>query len=118
MGLLIRILIYAASLWVAIFVVPGLELENGLLALLIIALIFAGVNAVIRPIVTILSLPFILLTLGLFLLIVNWAMLAITIWISGILDLGISSDGFGSTFIGAIIVAIVAWIGEGLAGKR
>lgn len=118
MGLVIRILIYAAALWAAVFVVPGLHLEDGWIALLIIALIFAGVNAVIRPIVTMLSLPFIILTLGLFLLIVNWAMLAITIWISGVLDLGISSDGFGATFVGAIIVAIVAWVGETITGKR
>lgn len=117
MGLLIRIAIYAAALWAAVYVVPGLDFDGTWVALLIIALIFAGVNAVVRPIITVLSLPFIIMTLGLFLLVVNWAMLAITIWISGVLELGLTSDGFGATFIGAIIVAIVAWIGETITGR-
>ena len=79
-----------------------------------IALILAAVNAVARPIVTFFSLPIVLLTLGLFLLVINAAMFALTIWISGELDLGLSSTGFGATFLGALIVTIVSWIGDAL----
>jgi putative membrane protein len=57
------------------------------------------------------------LTLGLFLLVINAIMLAVTIWISGMLGLGLTSTGFGATFIGAIVVAIVAWVGEAITGR-
>jgi putative membrane protein len=115
--LLLKIVIYAAALWVAVFAVPGLEFDGNWLTLLVIALIFAGVNAVVKPIVSLLSMPFIILTLGLFLLVVNAIMLALTIAISGALGLGLTSTGFGSTFIGAIIVAIVAWVGEAITKR-
>lgn len=117
MKLLLKIVIYAAALWVAVYLVPGLHFDGDLVFLLVIALIFAGVNAFMKPIVTILSMPFIILTLGLFLLIVNALMLSITIWLSGVFGLGLTSDGFVWTFLGAIIVAIVAWIGEAITKR-
>jgi putative membrane protein len=117
MALLLKIVVYAAALWVAVYAVPGLEFDGNWLTLGLIALIFAGVNAVMKPIVTVLSLPFIIVTLGLFLLVVNAVMLAVTIWISGIFGLGLTSTGFGATFIGAIVVAIVAWFGEAITKR-
>jgi putative membrane protein len=86
------------------------------LALLAIAVILGVVNAFARPIVTVLSLPIVLLTLGLFLLIINALMFALTIWISESLNLGLTSTGFGATLLGAIIVSVVSWIGEALLG--
>lgn len=114
MALVLRIAVYAASLWIAVQLVGGLEFDGSWVALVVIALIFAAINAVVRPIAKLLSLPFIILTLGLFLLVVNAAMLALTIWISGAFDLGLTSDGFGATFLGAIVVSLVAWIGEAI----
>lgn len=116
MSLLIRILITAAAVWVAVQLVGGLEFTGSFVALLGIAAIFGLVNAVARPLVTILSLPLVLLTLGLFLLIINWMMFALTIWISGALDLGLTSTGFWATFFGALIVSLVSWAGEALLG--
>jgi putative membrane protein len=119
-GAVLRILINAAAVWVAVAIVPGLSLEEGSpwWALLVIALLLGAVNVVIKPILTVLSLPLVLLTLGFFLLVVNAIALAIVIAISGALDLGLASDGFGSTFLGAIVISIVAWGLESVTGKR
>jgi putative membrane protein len=113
MGLIVKVLVTAVAVWVAVQLV-GLDYEGSTVGLLVIALILAAVNAVARPIVTFFSLPIVLLTLGLFLLVINAAMFALTIWISGELDLGLSSTGFGATFLGALIVTIVSWIGDAL----
>lgn len=117
MRLLLKILVYAAALWVAVKLVPGLSFEGDLVALVLIALVFAAVNAVVKPIVKVLSLPLVVLTLGLFLLVVNAIMLAITIWLAGEFGLGIESSGFGATFLGAVLVSLVAWAGEALLDR-
>lgn len=107
--LLIRWLINAIALWVAIQIVPGLDYtsETGL-SLLIIALIFGLVNALVRPVLVLLTCPLIVVTMGLFLLLINAAMLAITEWLSGIFDLGLTIDGFWPTFLGAVVISIVS----------
>ncbi|MBK8987750.1 MAG: phage holin family protein [Chloroflexi bacterium] len=108
MRLLIRWIIVAFSLWVAVQLVPGLEKDGNLGTWFMVAAIFGLVNAVIRPFVLLLSCPLVVLTLGLFVLIVNWAMLSLTIWLSSSLGLGFTSDGFWATFFGAIIISIVS----------
>jgi putative membrane protein len=118
-GFVIKILVNAAALWVAVLLLDGLNLEEGAwLELLIIALILGVVNVVVRPILTVLSLPLVVLTLGLFLLVVNALVLALVIAISGALDLGLTSDGFGWTFLGALIVSLVSWGLESVLGRR
>ena len=117
MRTLIKLVIYAAAVWLAVQLVGGLDFNGTWLALLGIAVIFAVVNAIVRPIVAVLSLPLVILTLGLFLLVVNAAMLAITIALSGALDLGLTSEGFGSTFLGALVISIVVWIAERVFDK-
>ena len=112
MRTLVKLVIYAAAVWLAVPLVGGLEFDGTWLALLGIAVIFAIVNAIVKPIVAVLSLPLVILTLGLFLLVVNAAMLAITIAVSDGLDLGLSSEGFGSTFLGALVISIVVWVAE------
>lgn len=110
-NLLIRLIINAAALWAAIALVPGLEYayERDLVPLFIIALIFGLVNALVRPLLILLTCPFIVLTLGLFVLIVNTILLSLTIWISGeVFDLGLSSTGFWATFFGALVISIVS----------
>lgn len=116
MSILFKLAVTAVAVWVAVQLVDGLRFTGSLAALVVIAIILALVNAVARPIVTFFSLPIVLVTLGLFLLVVNALMFALTIWISAELDLGLTSTGFGATFIGALIVTVVSWIGEALLG--
>ena len=107
--LLVRWLINAIALWVAIQIVPGLNYtsESGL-SLLLIALIFGLVNALVRPVLVLLTCPLIVVTMGLFLLVINAVMLALTEWLSGIFDLGLVIDGFWPTFWGAVVISIVS----------
>lgn len=109
--ILLRWAINAIALWAAILIVPGLEhqAESGV-SLLIIALLFGLVNALIRPIVVLLTCPLILLTMGLFILVINTIMLSLTVWLSGVFDLGLSSAGFWSTFFGALVISVVSGI--------
>jgi putative membrane protein len=116
MAFVIKVLVTAAAVWVAVELVDGLEFDGTWVGLIVIAAILGVVNAFARPIVTILSLPLVLLTLGLFLLVINALMLSLTIWISEALSLGLSSTGFGATLFGAIIITVVSWIGEALLG--
>jgi putative membrane protein len=123
MGILIKVLVNAAALWVAVLLLDGLELHQGLaeggwVQLLIIGVILGIANAVVRPILTVLSLPLVLLTLGFFLLVVNAVVLALVIAVSGALGLGLESDGFGWTFLGAIVVWLVSWGLETVMGTR
>lgn len=117
MGLILRIAVYAVAVWAAVRIVDGLSFEGGFVALALVALILAAVNAVVKPVIKLFSLPLVILTLGLFLLIVNTAMFGLAIWIAGQFDLGIATTGFGATFLGALIVSVVSWVGEGLVGR-
>jgi putative membrane protein len=117
-GLLIKILIAAAALWVAVQVVPGLDFEGSIPTLLLVALILGVINAVVKPILTVISIPLIVLTLGLFLLVVNAIALHLVVWLSASFDLGLTSDGFGSTFLGALVVSLVVWGLETVTGTR
>lgn len=118
MGIVVKVLINAAALWASVAIVPGLNFDGTIPALLGIALVLGVINAVVRPILTVLSLPLILVTLGLFLLVVNAVTLWIVIAISGSLDLGLSSASFGATFLGALIISLVAWGLETITGTR
>ena len=121
MGVIVKILVNAAALWVAVLLLDGLHMEfddGGWIELLVIALILGIANAIVRPILAVLSLPLVILTLGLFLLVVNAAVLALVIAISGALGLGLESDGFGWTFLAALIVALVSWALETVLGSR
>lgn len=118
MGMLVKILIGAAALWVAVQLVPGLSFDGSVATLLIVALILGVINAVVKPILTVLSLPLVLLTLGLFLLVVNAIALWLVIRISAALELGLSSESFGATFLGALVVSLVVWALETVTGTR
>lgn len=116
--MLVKIVIGAAALWVAVQIVPGLDFDGSVPALLLVALILGVINAVVKPILTVLSLPLVVLTLGLFLLVVNALALWLVVGISGALDLGLTSEGFGSTFLGALVVSLVVWALETVTGTR
>ena len=111
--LLVRLGVNAIALWAAFQIVPGLEhsAESGS-SLIIIALVFGLVNALVRPIIILMTCPLIILSLGFFVLIINTIMLSLTIWLSGpeLLDLGLSSTGFWATFFGAIVISFVSGV--------
>ncbi len=119
MGIVIRVLINAAALWVAIAILDGINLEgDSFAALLGIAIVLGVVNVVIRPLLVLLSLPLVVLTLGIFLLIVNTVAMWLVIVISDALGFGLSSAGFGWTFAAALVVSIVSWLLEAFTGRR
>lgn len=107
MNLLIRLAANAAGVYLAVQVVSGLDYDGTWQGLLVIAIVLGLVNALVRPIAKLLSLPVVILTLGLFILVVNALMLQITIWLTG--D-RLSTDGFVSTFLGALVISIVSWL--------
>ena len=107
---LIRLLINAAALWVAIQLVDGIEHRGSWWSLLVVALLFGLLNASIRPLLKLLSLPIIILTLGLFILVINALMLRMTSWLSGLLNLGFTVDGFRDAFSGGLIISIVSLV--------
>ena len=113
MKLLLTFLATAASLWVAVWLVDGLEFDGEWYQFLIVAAIMGLANIVVKPILKLFSLPLILLTLGLFLLIVNALVLQLVIWLSGpsVMDLGLTSTGFfWATFWASVVVSLVGWV--------
>lgn len=112
MYFLIRVVINAAGLWVATQIIRGISFtgSNMLLTLLVVAVIFGVVNAVIKPILAILTCPLYIVTLGLFTFVVNAVMLLVTSWIAGQLRLGFNVDGFYAALLGAIVISIVSFL--------
>jgi putative membrane protein len=111
MGFLFSFIGTAASLWVAVLLIDGFEFEGEWWQFLIAAAIVGLANAIVKPILRLFSLPLILLTLGLFLIVVNALVLQFAVWLSGVFDLGLTSEGFfWETFLASIVVSIVGWI--------
>ena len=110
----------AVALAVAAWMVDGIrfrgpssgleELQEKLLPLLLVALILGAVGALVKPALKFLSMPFIILTLGLFLLVINAAMLLLTGWLAEELDIGFRVTGFWPAVGGAIVITVVTWI--------
>ena len=94
------------------------EVQDKLLPLLGVALILGVVSAFVKPVLKILSIPFIILTLGLFLLVINAAMLLLTGWLAGQLDIGFHVTGFWVAVGGAIVITVVGWFVDAVAGDR
>lgn len=110
MPFLARLLVNAVALWVATVVVPGVTYDGGLLPFLGVALVFGVINAFLRPVLKILTFPIIILTLGIFALVVNGLMLWLTSSLSAALGLGFHVSGFRAAFFGALVVSIVSTI--------
>jgi putative membrane protein len=108
MPFVIRLLVNAAALWVATEVVPGVSYNGGIAPFLGVALIFGLVNATLGPITKVLTCPLILLTLGLFALVVNGLMLWLTSSLSQSFGWGFQVSGFWSAFFGGLVVSIVS----------
>lgn len=110
MRFLLRLLINAAALWAAIYVVPGLTFDGGPLALLGVALVFGVLNAVVRPVLLLLSCPMLILTLGLFTFVLNAIVLWMTAALSDALGLRFSAPLFAPAFLGALVVSAVSLV--------
>jgi putative membrane protein len=108
MAFLIRLLVNAAALWVATMIVPGVTYTGGWLPFLGVALIFGIGNSIIRPVAKFVTFPLILLTIGLFALVVNGLMLWLTSGLSAMFALGFHVSGFWAAFFGALVVSIVS----------
>lgn len=107
---LIRLLVTAAALWAAVELVPGIAYQGDWVGLLGVALVFGVVNAVVRPVLAMLTCPLVLLTLGLFIFVLNAAMLALTAAIATSLGLQFTVAGFGAALVGALVVTVVSAI--------
>lgn len=107
-NLLLRWVINAIALGVAAILVRGIYVDGGWQVLALTALIFGLVNALIRPLVTLLTCPLIILTLGLFTLVVNAGMLLLVSWFAGLMDIGFAVDGFWPALWGGLIISIVS----------
>jgi putative membrane protein len=108
MGFLVRLLVNAAALWVATQLVPGVTYSGAVLPFLGVALVFGIVNAFIRPVAKLLALPLIILTLGIFALIINGLMLWLTSSLSQALGLGFHVSGFWAAVFGSLVVSLVS----------
>jgi putative membrane protein len=106
MRFLVQILLNGVALLVAANVVPGIQWQGNFFYLFVAGLVFGIINLIVKPIVTILSLPLIIVTLGLFFLIVNAAML----YLADILLSGLTVDGFGAAVLGGIVIALFNWV--------
>jgi putative membrane protein len=108
-GFLTRLLISAFSLAVACYLLPGLKVD-GVFTLFLAAFLFGIVNAVVKPLLVIVTFPFIVLSLGLFLFVINGLMLALT---AALLP-GFSISGFGSAVLGWLIISLTSWVASQL----
>lgn len=113
--LLLRLVVSAAALGVATWVISGIRLAEDdtpakIATLLGVAVVFGIVNAIIKPIVTLIGLPFYILSLGVLYLVVNGLLFWLSGWIAEEIGLAFEVDGFWSGFFGAIVVAVVSWL--------
>ncbi|MGW1344385.1 phage holin family protein [Kribbella sp. NPDC002412] len=115
MKLLMRLVVNAVALAVAAWLLAGITISGTsttrrVITLLVVAALFGLVNALVKPLATLLSLPFIVLTLGLLIFVINALMLLLTSWISDGLDIPFEVEGFGTALVGALIITVVSWL--------
>ena len=113
MGFLTRLVVAALGLWLASALVPGIEVGGGW-TLIGAALLLGLVNAVVRPVLVVLTLPFTILTLGLFLLVINAGMLGL---VAAMFE-RFTIAGFWSALLGAVIVSVTSWLASWFIGLR
>jgi putative membrane protein len=108
MSLLIKFLVTAASLWLAAWIVQGIELSDQIGTILWVALIFGIINMFIKPIVKLLTLPMLLITLGLFAFVINALLLWLTAWLTD----GLTVDGFFAALLGSLVISAAGFVTE------
>jgi len=115
MRFIVRLLVNAAALAIATWILKGISITassttSKIITLLIVALIFGVLNAIVKPLFALFTAPLILLTLGLFLVVINACMLLLTSWLAGLFNLDWNVDGFWTAVLGAIIISIVSFL--------
>ena len=115
MRLLVRLIANAAALAVATWLLTGITLTaqdtgHKVAALLVVALIFGVLNAVVKPVFKLVTAPLVLLSLGLFLLVINACIMLLTSWLAAKVDLGWHVDGFVPAVLGAVVVSVVSFV--------
>jgi putative membrane protein len=113
MGFLVRVLVNALAIWLATEIVPGIEARSGT-TVLIAAIVLGLVNAIVRPILLVLTLPLTLVTLGLFLFVLN----ALCLWLTSAVVPGFDVRGFWPAFGGALLVSALSWVVNGFVSDR
>jgi putative membrane protein len=126
LAFLSRWAITAAALAVAAQLIDGIwftgasegraELDDKILPLVLVALISCAVTAWVKPLLTLLSIPFILVTLGLFLIVLNALLLRLTAWLADLVDIGFHVDGFWPAVWGSIIISVTTWFLDAIIG--
>ena len=107
-SVLIHWLFNAIALWVAAYLLTGLDFNGSLLNLILVAAVFGVINSLLRPLLTVLTCPLIVLTLGLFTLVINAIMLLVTGWLSARWNLGFTVAGFWPAFWGGLVIGLVS----------
>ncbi len=124
MSFVLRVIINGIAIWFATLILPGLVIVGTdtpwqtVGVILLIGLVFGIVNAIVKPIVKLISLPLYILTLGLFTLVVNALMLMLTAWITEQSSWGLRIDNFGTAVLGALVISIVSFVLSVLAPSR
>lgn len=114
--LLLRWLINAAAVYVAMATISGISAEGGWTVYLLMALVLGMVNALIAPVIKILTCPLIILTLGLFTLVINGLMLWLASVLASVLGIAFYVEGFGAAFWGALVISLVSFVLSVLTG--
>ena len=117
-SLLIRWLINTLAIYVAVKLVSGVHYEGGPVGFLIVALLFGLVNATVRPLLAMLTCPLVLLSLGLFLFVINAVMVLLTGWLSRQFDLGFRVDGFWPAFWAGLLIGLVSLFLSVVVGEK
>lgn len=129
MAFVLRVIINGVAIWLTTLILrPGFDVVTSetsgdttwkrVVAFLVVGLIFGVINAVIKPLVKVLSLPLYILTLGLFTLVINALMLMLTAWITNHTRWGLHIDNFGTAVIAALIVSVLSFVFSVLVGRR
>jgi putative membrane protein len=113
MGFLIRALVNAVAIWLATEVVPGIH-TGSTVTVVLAALVLGLINAIVRPVLLVLTLPLTLVTLGLFLFVLN----ALCLWLTSAIVPGFEVRGFWPAFWGALIVSALSWAVNGFVSDR
>ena len=92
------------------------EITHKLVPLLLVSLILGAVTSFVKPVLKILSIPLIIVTLGLFLLVINALMLMFTAWLAGLFDIGFHVDGFWTALGGSIVITLATWVLDAVIG--
>lgn len=117
MNFFVRLLVSAAALWLATRLVDGITFDGEPAFLFGVALVFGVLNTVLKPLLVFLTFPFLIVTLGLFLLVLNAFLLWLTGQISDAVGLGFHVEGFSAAFLGGLVVSIVSLVLSMVVGK-